>query len=69
MKERFQILKDAYFFKSLSDEDIIKIQEVCKEETFDAGEVVFFEGAAGDRCFIILEGSFEIRNKILLFTA
>ena len=60
MKKHLQLLKNAYFFKSLSDEDIIKIREVCKEEKYDAGEVVFFEGTTGDRCFIILKGSVEI---------
>ena len=60
MKHHFQSLKEAYFFKSLSDEDIIKIQEVCREEKFDSGEIVFLEDTTGDRCFIILEGSVEI---------
>jgi len=60
MKDHFQFLKNAYFFRSLSDEDIAKIQAVCREEKFDTNEIVFFEGDMGDRCFIILKGSVEI---------
>ena len=60
MNKHIRFLKDTYFFKSLSDDDILKIQAVCREEKFNAGEVVFLEGATGDRCFIILEGSVEI---------
>ncbi len=60
MDNYYQFLKDIYFFESLSETDILKIRNVCREEQFDAGDVIFLEGSIGDRCFIILEGKVEI---------
>ena len=53
-------LSQIPFFSSLSDSDIIKIQDVCLEKRVEAGEVVFAEGSAGDSVFIVAEGSVEI---------
>ncbi|MGE0085608.1 MAG: ATP-binding protein [Desulfococcaceae bacterium] len=60
MDNYYQFLKAIYFFESLSETDILKIREVCREERFDAGDVIFLEGSIGDRCFIILDGNVEI---------
>ncbi len=60
MKNNPEPLKDIYFFSPLSEHDIKKIKEVCQEERFEKGEIVFKEGSSGDNFFIILEGSIEI---------
>jgi len=60
MRNNPEPLKDIYFFSPLSEHDIKKIQEVCQEEKFETGEIVFKEGSSGDNFFIILEGSIEI---------
>ncbi len=60
MDNYYQFLRDVYFFETLSETDILKILNVCREEQFDAGDVIFPEGSIGDRCFIILEGNVEI---------
>ncbi len=56
----FQYLKNVYFFQSLADADIARIQEVCREETVESDRIVVSENTSGDNCYIILEGSVEI---------
>jgi len=53
-------LKGVYFFRGLSDEEIERIQQVCHQAEYQAGEVIFQEGAQADRFYIVLEGSVEV---------
>jgi signal transduction histidine kinase len=56
----FSFLKDAYFFKDLSDDDLRKLVLSCKEERFEKGQTIFLEAAAADKFYIILEGTVEV---------
>ncbi len=47
-------------FSSLSEHQIETFQKYCTEETYHAGEVVFYEGSVGDTAYIILMGGVEI---------
>lgn len=60
MNNSLQFLKRVRFFKSLSDSDIAKIENVCQEKKFEPGEVIFVEGSLGNNFFIILKGSVDI---------
>jgi len=60
VKKYFSFLKNVYFFKELNDDDIRKIQSVCHEKKYNAGEVIFKEGSKADRFYIILDGSVEV---------
>ncbi|MEZ4524309.1 MAG: cyclic nucleotide-binding domain-containing protein [Desulfobacterales bacterium] len=60
-----QVLKKMYCFKKLSENDIIAIRNVCREERFSQGDIIFSEGDRGGRCFILLDGQMEIRQKYL----
>ena len=55
-----QHLRDVFFFRSLSGSDIQQIQTVCKEEKFESGQIVFTEGTAADKFYIVLQGLVEI---------
>ncbi len=57
------VLKETYCFKKLSESDIMAICNICREEKFSPGDIIFSEGGSGDRCFIILEGQVEIRQE------
>ena len=56
----FQFLRDAYFFKDLSDTEIRAIEALCKEDRFEPGAVVFREHAPAERFFIVLDGMVEV---------
>jgi diguanylate cyclase (GGDEF)-like protein len=60
MNDHYNFLKGVHFFKTLSDNDIVKIQSVCREEIFSPGEVIFSEGSPGKCFFIIINGSVEV---------
>lgn len=60
MGEHFEFLRDVYFFKDLSDEEIRAIGEHCKEDEFAPGEIIFRENAAAERFYIVLDGTVEV---------
>ncbi len=60
MSNRHSFLKDAYFFKGLSDEEIRKMERVCHEISYKSGEIIFEEGSKADRFYIISEGLVEV---------
>ena len=53
-------LRTLPVFAALEEEALYRISDVCAEVRFDAGEVVFSEGDAGDRMFILMSGSVDI---------
>jgi signal transduction histidine kinase len=55
-----RFLKTVYFFSDLKDEEISIIGSVCSEQSYEDREIVFREGDAADRFFIVLEGEVEI---------
>ena len=60
MKGRFEFLRNVYFFSDLSDDEIAKIEEVCSQETYGPGDVIFKENTVADRFYIILDGAVEV---------
>ena len=67
MSTLFDFLKKVYFFRGLTDEEIERIQQVCHQASYPAGEVIFREGSEADRFYIVLEGAVEVwKDKDLL---
>ena len=60
MEARKGLLRDIYFFRGLTEEDLAKVASVCREERFQAGDMICREGSPADRFFIILEGTVEV---------
>jgi len=60
VKDSHAFLKKVYFFRGLSDEEILRIQEVCHQESCTPGDIIFEEGSPPDRFYIIAEGSVEV---------
>lgn len=56
----FGFLKRVYFFKNLSDDELRLVSASCHEERYEAGSVIFPEGATADRFFIVIEGKVEV---------
>ena len=53
-------LRRVYFLKSLSDDEITLIARACSEEEFAEGDIIFEEGSAADRFYVLIEGNVEI---------
>jgi len=57
-------LRKAEYFKGLSDDDIILVDRICHEESYDTGAVIFHEGDKAKNLYVVKEGriSIEIRE-------
>jgi len=60
VNDYFTFLRDAYFFKDLSDDELRRIEGFCKEDRFGPGEVIFRENSPAERFFIVLDGMVEV---------
>jgi signal transduction histidine kinase len=57
---RFPFLRGATLFKRLADDEIRLVSASCAEEEREAGDVIFVEGSAADRFYIVMEGRVEV---------
>ena len=62
-QETVRLLSRAPLFSSLAPDDLVRIAEVAVPRSYDAGEVVFREGDAGDTCFLIRSGGVRITRN------
>jgi signal transduction histidine kinase len=56
----FPFLRGASLFTCLTDDEIRLVSASCAEETREAGDVIFVEGSAADRFYIVMEGRVEV---------
>jgi len=56
----FPFLRGATLFKCLTDDEIRLVSASCAEERRKAGDVIFVEGSAADRFYIVMEGRIEV---------
>ncbi|HOX13618.1 MAG TPA: ATP-binding protein [Spirochaetales bacterium] len=60
MNDYYEFLRRIFFFKDLSDQEILLVANACHEERHTSGDILFLEGSAADRCYIVLEGRVEV---------
>lgn len=59
-----EALAKTKLFSGLLDEHLFRLASLMKVEKFKRGELVFKEGEAGDKFYIILEGRIRISRQI-----
>jgi signal transduction histidine kinase len=60
MVDFFDLLKKVYFFADLSESEFKKMASVCHKESIAAGGIVFLEGSAADKFYIVISGAVEV---------
>jgi len=66
--EIFEALESSEFFRGLDRKDIEKIAGLCRDETFQPGQLIFRQGDTGDRVYIIAEGQVALERTVDLGT-
>jgi signal transduction histidine kinase len=56
----FEFLKNVFFFKDLTDDEVTLVLSACHEECFKPKDILFTEGSMADRFYIILDGQVEV---------
>ena len=59
-----ELLRKVAIFKDLEDGELARMSEVCREQSFTAGEYIFREGEAGNRLYLIVEGEVRISRVV-----
>lgn len=58
------LLKNAAIFADLTEEELARVAEICKEQKFKFGQTIFKEGEPGNRLYLISEGEVRISRVI-----
>jgi CRP-like cAMP-binding protein len=58
------LLRHAAIFADLSDGELIHIAEICAEQRFKFGQMIFKEGEPGNRLYLIADGEVRISRQI-----
>ena len=58
------LLRSVTIFKDLDAGELARVSEVCREQTFGAGEYIFREGESGNRLYLIVEGEVRISREV-----
>jgi CRP/FNR family transcriptional regulator, cyclic AMP receptor protein len=63
-REDIEILSNIPLFKELDTMEISEVAEILLKEKVEAGKVIFNEGDAGDKFYIIMKGEVDIFKKL-----
>ena len=66
--EIIQFLESCEVFKGLQKESIQEIANLCRVETYGAGDHIFRQGKLGDRIYIVAEGHVFLERSVDLGT-
>lgn len=59
-----EILRKIPLFSELSDDQLGRVQALCEQRAYAAGDKVVTEGQEGDEMFIVREGEVEVSKAI-----
>jgi CRP-like cAMP-binding protein len=59
-----QLLKKTAIFADLDETELATVAESCREQQFQAGQVIFKEGEPGNRFYLIVSGEVRISRNI-----
>ncbi len=59
-----ELLKRAAIFADLTEDELEKLAEICKEQSFKSAATIFKEGEKGNRLYIISEGDVRISRDV-----
>ena len=59
-----ELLKKVYLFKGLGMAELVAVLKICRQERFPAGNIIFLEGEAGQKCYIIESGQVNIKKYV-----
>jgi CRP/FNR family transcriptional regulator, cyclic AMP receptor protein len=57
-------LKGIEFFRDLTEEEIRSIQEICTEEIYHTGDVIFKEDTSAEHLYVLKSGKISIDIKV-----
>jgi CRP-like cAMP-binding protein len=60
LPEYSPFLKRVYFLEKLHASEIDSIARLCIQEKFAKGSVIFVEGAAADKFYIVMDGEVDV---------
>ncbi len=58
------LLRRTAIFADLTDEELARVAEICRTQTYQPGEVIFKEGEPGNRLYLILNGAVRISRAV-----
>jgi CRP-like cAMP-binding protein len=61
--ELVKVLKSAELFRGLNAEQLERLAAISHQETYEADQVIFDQGAPGQKMYVITRGEVEIRIK------
>lgn len=59
-----ELLRDVTIFRDLDTGELARVAEICREQRFESGEYVFHEGEAGNRLYLVVDGSIRISREV-----
>jgi len=54
------ILSRVELFDGLTEDELQAVSRICRQETFQAGDVITRQGTSGDEIYVICEGLVEV---------
>ncbi|MBI9087976.1 MAG: cyclic nucleotide-binding domain-containing protein [Desulfobacterium sp.] len=63
-----ETLESIEIFKDFTDEELVKIQELCSEEEFQRDERLFAEGEPARHMWIVTQGKVDLRFEMPMAT-